>query len=233
MRRWSLAITLAFACGGDDGESGATTLAPDEPPVEGTCPDDTGHGDGFVDCVDAFAPADGVDFGHDRLPDVVLGPPLAEAVGSGGMDVASLGCGGAITLAFDPPGIVDGDGVDLVVFENAFAVGEQTFAEPARVLVSEDGTAWHEFACAPAGDGTWPPDGCAGVEPVLATDAAEALDPGRSGGDAFDLADVGLDHARFVRLVDVTLEHYGEDEWCAGAAGGFDLDAVAAIGGAG
>lgn len=229
--RCALVLVVA-SCGGDDHAASASTHAVDEPPVTGSCPADSERGDAFADCVDAFAPVEPATHGHDAMPDIVLGPPIAGPAGAGSTDTASLGCGGSITLAFDPPGIVDVDGVDLVVFENAFAVGDETFAEPARVLVSDDGVAWLEFACSPSGTGEWPPLGCAGVEPVRATDSASALDPSRSGGDGFDLADVGLERARFVRLVDVTREHYGDDEWCAGAAGGFDLDAVAAPGGA-
>jgi hypothetical protein len=225
------AFVLAIAsCGGDDDDA-ATTQAVDEPPVTGVCPPDSDRGDAFADCVESFAPAEPASFGHDEMPEIVLGPPVPSPAGAGSTDIASLGCGGSITLAFDPPGVVDIDGVDLVVFENAFAVGDETFAEPARVLVSEDGVAWRELACSPSGDGEWPPDGCAGVEPARATDAESALDPARSGGDGFDLADVGLERARYVRLVDVTREHYGDDMWCGGAGGGFDLDAIAAPGG--
>lgn len=232
MRAAWLVLACALACGGDDGEAG-TTLVDGEPPVVGGCPADADRDDAFADCVDAFVPADGVSYGHDEMPDVVLGPPVPGPSGSGSTDTASLGCGGSITLAFDPPGIVDVPGVDFVVFENAFDVNDETFVEPARVLVSDDGVAWYGRPCAPDGTGEWPPPaGCAGVEPVTATDAASALDPERSGGDAFDLDDLGLDHARFVRLVDVTREHYGHEMWCAGAGGGFDLDAVAAYGGA-
>lgn len=232
MRRIAVVLAGALACGGDDGEA-ATTLVDDAPPVEGECSVDSGHDDAFADCVDAFVPAAGASYGHDEMPDIVLGPPVAGPSGNGSTDIASLGCGGSITLAFDPPGIVDGPGDDFVVFENAFTVGDETFAEPARVLVSDDGVAWHEAPCEPDGTGEWPPpSGCAGVEPVRATDAATAIDRERSGGDAFDLGDLGLAHARFVRLVDVTREHYGDEMWCAGAGGGFDLDAVAAYGGA-
>jgi hypothetical protein len=213
------------ACAADE----ATKAGPgfDDSPIAGAC-EPTGNDDPYADCIDAFEPADGVGFGHDALPDVVLGPPHAGAAGAGSMDVASLGCGGRITLVFDAPAIVDGPGPDLLVFENPFRTGDETFAEPARVLVSDDGVAWAAFDCDVAGDGTWPPTGCAGIEPVLA-DGDPATDPAVAGGDAFDLADVGLAQARYVRLVDVTEEHYGDSMWCGGDGGGFDLDAVAAV----
>ena len=139
------------------------------------------------------------------------------------MDVASLGCGGSITLAFDAPGVVDGPGDDLIVYENPFAVGDTTFAEPARVLVSEDGEDWRAFACELTGVGDWPPQGCAGIT------AVRSVDGDIDGGDGFDLADVGLEHARYVRLVDVSSAYYGSEVWCTGAPGGFDLDAVEAV----
>src|SRR5690554_4483123 len=62
----------------------------------------------YADEVVTFDPAEGTSFGHDRLPEIVLGPP------GGFFDVASLGCGGEIVLRFDEPGIVDGPGVDLI-----------------------------------------------------------------------------------------------------------------------
>ncbi len=224
MRRLVLALGLA-ACGEDD--DALSTAGLDMSPVEGVCAQGDGD-DPYADCVESFVPAEGVAFGHDAMPDIVLGPPHGGPAGAGSMDVASLGCAGRITLAFDPPAIVDGPGPDFLVFENAFRTGEETFAEPARVLVSDDGEQWAAFDCIVDGAGTWPPSGCAGIEPVLA-EGDPATDPATAGGDAFDLADAGLARARFVRLVDVTEEHYGDRKWCEGDAGGFDLDAVAAV----
>jgi hypothetical protein len=69
------------------------------------------------------------------------------------------------------------------------------------------------------------------VTPTAAdVDESTAADPQRSGGDAFDLADVGLQRVQYVRLVDLTEAYYGDSMWCGGAAGGFDLDAIAARG---
>ena len=185
--------------------------------------------DPFADCVEDFAPTDMVGFGHDRMPEIVLGPPQ----GPPGLDVASLGCGGRITLFFEEPGIVDGPGPDFIVFENPFFYGSNgiTFAEPARVLVSDDGEHWAAFDCdVSGGEAAWPPSGCAGVTPVLAGEDDDFVtDPQRAGGDAFDLADVGLERARWVRLVDLTQEYYGHRMWCDGHAGGFDLDAIAVV----
>ncbi|MBX7077607.1 MAG: hypothetical protein K1X88_00385 [Nannocystaceae bacterium] len=171
--------------------------------------------------MEAAAPAS---FGHDALPDIVLGPPAPTGAG-GSLDVASLGCGGRVTLGFAGAGIVDGDGDDVIVFENAFATADGSFAEPAQVLVSDDGETWFAFDCDAAGDA----DGCAGVTPTAAHDADDASVVARAGGDAFDLAAVGLTHARWLRLVDRTREHWPDGMWCEGAAAGFDLDAIAAV----
>ena len=119
-------------------------------------------------------------------------------------------------------GIVDGPGADFIVFENPFEAGQTTFSEPAEVSVSDDLQTWHTFPCEVDGTGTWPATGCAGVHPVLADsmNGIDATNPQTAGGDAFDLADVGLSHAWFVRLVDVTEDYYGNTTWCGGAAGG-------------
>jgi hypothetical protein len=53
----------------------------------------------------------------------------------------------------------------------------------------------------------------------------DPTDPAVAGGDAFDLAEVGLPRARFVRIRDGGTSDY------AGVSGGFDLDAVAVVNG--
>lgn len=209
-------------------DTGAGDQGLDDSPVEGVCAAQGAAPDPFADCIESFAPADGVSFGHAGLPDVVLGSPVGAP--GGGTHVASLGCSGRITVFFDDPIITDGPGPDFIVFENPFAFGQETFTEPARVSVSDDGVTWFAFDCDLTQDESWPPTGCAGVTPVLATPGnGLATDPALAGGDAFDLADVGLDQARYVRLVDVSEAYYGNQTWCGGAAGGFDLDAVAIV----
>lgn len=224
-----LVLVLATACGEPSGglDDGHAAV---EDACEGMAVDEDADDaeDPWADCVEAFEPAEGVSYGHDMLPEIVLGPPVGGGELVGGTDVVSLGCGGSITLGFREPWPVDGPGPDLVVFENAFRAGEITFVEPGQVLVSDDGEDWHAFECAPA-EGAEPPPGCAGLRSVLAAEPGEEIDPAAAGGDAFDLADVGLAEARWVRIVDRTAEHYGSQTWCLGAGGGFDLDAVAAV----
>jgi hypothetical protein len=122
----------------------------------------------------------------------------------------------------------------------------QIFAEPGIVEVSADGTTWFAFPydgdALAAAAGTEIDRathsalaGTAGITPTftgnwIVPDDVTTWDPGGpggvsgAGGDAFDLATVGLDEARFVRVTDANL-HNGPS----GMAEGFDLDAVVAL----
>ena len=53
-----------------------------------------------------------------------------------------------------------------------------------------------------------------------------ALDPTKAGGDPYDLADIGVTHARYVRIHDKTTERCTSQ---GPNTNGFDLDAVAAV----
>lgn len=170
----------------------------------------------FAEAVVRFAPGEGAGFGADRMPDIVLGPPLGAGPKAGSLDVVSLGREGEIVL--DLGGFFDGDGVDLIVFENPFP----GWLEPGVVGVSGDGEVWAEWTC-DAGVEGFP--GCAGVTPVLShpENGLDPFDLAAAGGDGFDLAELGLTEARYVRVRDTGFNDY------AGEAGGFDLDAVAAV----
>lgn len=165
----------------------------------------------------------GAGFGQDRFPQVVLGPPEGGGESSGSLDVLSLGRDGVIELEFTDLVAVDGPGVDLLVFENPFG----TFFETGIVAVSDDGVDWREFPCASADvDGGYP--GCAGARVVFGNPSMgiSATDPSVAGGDGFDLAQVGLTRARFVRVKDS-----GANRFYGPPGGGFDLDAVAVVNG--
>lgn len=175
----------------------------------------------------SFTPGPGAGFGQERLPDVVTGPPAGKGTAQASTDVLSLGVGGEIVLGFGDLSIVDEAGPDFVVFENPFWIGNDPmnpFAELGEVSVSSDGVTWHTFTCDLKGNGSglWP--GCAGFSPTLEYDAFSLLpiDLGQSGGDGFDLADLGLSEVRFVRIVD--LASSGDMP-----SAGFDLDAVGLI----
>lgn len=171
----------------------------------------------WADRVVSFTPGVGAGFGQDAFPQVVLGAPRGQGASSGSLDVLSLGREGVITLEFTDLVVVDGPGVDLLVFENAFS----GFVETGVVAVSDDGVDWRAFAC----DGG---TGCAGVNPVFShpDNGISGTDPGVAGGDAFDLADVGLQRARFVRITDS-----GANRFYAPPGGGFDLDALSVVNG--
>lgn len=138
-------------------------------------------------------------------------------------EVCSLGLDGSITLGLRRAVIVDLPGPDFTVFENAFMFGTRTFAEPGRVEVSRDGITWYAF----------PFDslalrGCAGVTP---TTGLNVFNPEISGGDAFDLATVGIDSVRWIRITDVTriILNNSSHPFYDPTLSGFDLDAVIAV----
>ena len=202
---------------GSGGDSGSAELPP---PV-------VLEGAFYAESVESFEPGRAAGYNQDKLPDIVLGPPHSKK-GEGSLDVLSLGSGGEIVLGFGSGGIADGPGPDFVVFENPFWPGgdpSQVFAELAEVSVSDDGETWHAFTCDAAGDGAGHFVGCAGFTPTAEFDPKTLvpLDPEKSGGDAFDLAELGLQRARFVKLRDLKTLPAG------GNTSGFDLDAVCVI----
>jgi hypothetical protein len=161
------------------------------------------------------------------MPQIVLGPPRGAGETSGSLHVVSLGVGGSIVLELGTP-VVDGPGVDLLVFENAFRSGRIRFVEPGIVSVGPEPESLSEFPCEAGQAPEYP--GCAGTEPVHANAEQAEIDPtepDRAGGDGFDLADLGVPRARFVRIEDA-----GAERGMGGDTAGFDLDAVAVIHGA-
>jgi hypothetical protein len=71
-------------------------------------------------------------------------------------------------------------------------------------------------------------EGCAGVTPVYSSpdNGISSTDPAVAGGDGFDLADLGISRARFVRVRDSGRNGSGAP------GGGFDLDAISVVNGA-
>lgn len=182
--------------------------------------------DRFATQVVSFTPGPCAGFGADEMPGVVLGPPAGAPAGQGSTDVVSLGTGGEIVLSFAPNALVDGPGVDLLVFENAFVVagGTQTFAEAGEVSVSDDGETWTTFPCT-ATAAPW--GACAGWHTVAQPGpGVSPVDPAQIGGDPFDLADIGVTRAQFVRIRDKTSQRCTSQ---GPTTNGFDLDAIAAV----
>ena len=209
MRRTLPRALAAYACGAPVSESSDAGVTAGGP---------------FATSVTIFTPGEAAGFGQSAMPGVVLGPPRGSGANAGSLDVVSLGRGGSIVLAFDHD-IVDGSGPDFIVFENAFVVDDQTaFREAGIVAASDDGVTFVEWPCAADDEaGRFP--GCAGVNPTLSSpsNGIDPADVSRAGGDAFDLADVGLARARYVRINDGGNNRYGAP------SGGFDLDAIAVI----
>jgi hypothetical protein len=174
----------------------------------------------------SFTQGDGGGFGADRLPAILEGPPNGGGCCYGGTDVLSLGNGGEIVIGFDEE-IVDGDGNDFVVFENAFRIANDPaniFTELGEVAVSEDGVTWTTFPCDPKGN--FPYGTCAGWNPVNATpdEPVDVTASAKAGGDGFDLATIGVKRAKLVRIRDLRSNRPAQM-----GMGGFDLDAIAVL----
>ncbi len=187
-------------------------------------------GDPFVDRVVEFKKGQGGGFNEAKLPDIVLGCPHGTGETIGGSHVLSLGREGSITLEFVDNEVIDGEGVDLLIFENSIKPAPNTGAvnpgyDLAKVEVSEDGVTWKTFAF-----DTGTRKGCAGHLPVYSnpdTDEGRDIsptDPTKAGGEGFDIAELGLTVIRFVRITDLGLSALGGK-----TTQGFDLDAVAAV----
>ncbi len=163
----------------------------------------------FATRIVEFAPGDG----HEFFPDstLALGGPRGATVGSGSLDVVSLGVQGELVLGFAPgEALTDRPGEDLIVFENAILTsGTHHFAELVRVGVSTNGVdyaffpTWCGLTAPPVQDPYLPIDvtqvsGFAGVTPVLADvggpsepgNSVNPFDPAAAGGDAFDLTEL-------------------------------------------
>ena len=253
---------LLGGCGGGaaparDGDAG---LPPLIPPVDGqvegqvdgarTGPDasaDSGswdsadsvhmvHGEGgpsrFITNVISFTPGTCAGFGQTAMPKVVCGPPVGGGTNAGSTDVVSLGGGGEIIVSFTPNAIVDGPGVDFIVFENPFVIDGSgaIYAEPGEVSVSDDLVHWVTFPCTDATQE--PPYGqCGGWHPVLSKpgNGISPFDVARAGGDAFDLADLGVEQARYVRIRNIVASEACPDAGYIPKTNGFDLDAIAIV----
>jgi hypothetical protein len=198
-----------------------------------TAEGDAARVDRFVTKVVSFTPGPCAGYGAARMPAVVLGPPVGAGDAQGGTDVVSLGTGGEIVVSFEPNAIVDGPGVDLLVFENAFFAGGDAHAVAAdrgEVSVSDDGLTWTTFPCTAT---AYPYGACAGWHPVYSSpmngisplDAK--VDANGAGGDPFDLHDVGVTRARFVRVRDLSVQTCSSESKI--TTNGFDLDAMAII----
>lgn len=218
----------------------------------------------FPDRVADFTPGVNAGFGQEFFPDNVLGPPEGtlnpQVPNDNPQDILSLGTGGTITFEFNTHRVIDLPGPDFTVFENPVQpinFPEQSFVDSAIVSVSADGETWHTFpvdmvSSAPATIALKSNYiGFAGVQPTYSSTAngISPFDPTVSGGDQFDLADLGIPAIRFIKITDTgdarhlpttdidgdVIYDYGNlidpdpTRPALGIAAGFDIDAIAAI----
>ncbi|MBI2345446.1 MAG: hypothetical protein HYV03_00850 [Deltaproteobacteria bacterium] len=182
--------------------------------------------DAYADLVTSFTKGSGGGFGlgpAGKEYENVLGPPTGGNLYVGSTDVLSLGCGGEIVIEMNDFWIADGPGADFIVFENPFyCLGTTKIGWPdiGAVGVSNDGVSFVEFTCtikaAKNASGLCPYTpahfpGCAGTQPVE--------------GNAFDLANIKMTTARFVRIRDVSCNGQTSQK------AGFDLDAISVVNG--
>jgi hypothetical protein len=166
---------------------------------------------------------------------------------------ASKSGGGSIVLEFTNNIIESGNGLDFTLFENVFFITndpKRRFMEPAIVEVALHEDEWHRFPCRVqiAADGSidlkQPTYYTSGFTGVNATTGDDPTDPTRSGGDSFDLANLGrpdLTWIRFIRIIatgdlvlrdstGIPISHTSENSALNGrASSGFDLDAASAV----
>ena len=141
--------------------------------------------------------------------------------GSGSMDVFSLGyrpgLDDTLTVRWSGARVADGDGDDLMVFENPFRYADDAwFMDLVIVEVSPDGESWAAFPVdyvAPD-ESVYIPDrslwqGFAGRTPVWLHEDTFAVDPffpKMAGGDGFDFAALPEGEVRDAILRDGALE---------------------------
>ena len=183
----------------------------------------------LCDTVAAFVPGSGQHTGQGAtfFPRNVFTGPAPTARGdvpsTDPREICSLGLGGSITVGLRTRVIVDREGTDLTIFENAFFYnGGRVFAEPARIELSKDGFSWIKI---PFDSLTL--SGLAGLSPTL---DPEASNPTTCGGTALDLAAIGIDSVRWIRLTDVTryILNNPASQFYDPTLSGFDLDVVVA-----
>jgi hypothetical protein len=183
--------------------------------------------------VHTFVPGSGQTVGQEPeyYPANVLGLPDTTArrnvPATDPHQILSLGYGGEIVLRFAEP-IVDGPGPDFTVFENAFyyTLGgrEKIYAEPAEVSVSRNGVSFAAYSYDPQ-----TLEGLAGTRPTYGDQ--NPYDPRVSGGNSFDLAELGIDSVLYIKIRDVVsiiVNNVSHPYWDP-TLSGFDLDAVLAL----
>ena len=179
-------------------------------------------------------------FGPETSP-AFQDPERALGEASGGVfDVMSLGRGGEVTYAFDPP-VANGPGPDFAIFENSFS---DLFLELARVEVSTDGDIFVPLPHAYLGDS--PVGGFGEHDPSQIFGLAGKYRAGY--GTPFDLSTLAwhvetqrgvldLSAIHFIRIIDIigdgrerdSFDQIIYDPYPTEGSAGFDLDALGVL----
>lgn len=182
-----------------------------------------------IDTVYSFVPGTGQNNGQDAkyFPANIFGLPSTAAREYVPIvtpdQICSIGMNGVIIVGFKNGILLNKEGADFTIFENAFRHASlgRVYAEPAAIAVSQDGITFVEF---PFDSSSLA--GCAGVTPTYGD--VDPCTPLASGGDSFDLATIGMDSVRYIRIRDVTSivrDNPAHPLWDP-TLSGFDLDAV-------
>ncbi len=185
-----------------------------------------------IDTVFSFKPGEGQNSGQssEYFPKNIFGLPDTLAredfQSSTPENILSLGLGGEIIVGFKDFVITDGPGSDFTIFENAFknpATGN-IFAEPGLVSVSQDGINFIDFPF-----DSLSLKGCAGITPTYGN--KNPFNPQESGGDKFDLADIGLNSIKYIKIKDICkmILDNPNHPFYDPIITGFDLDAVVGL----
>lgn len=186
----------------------------------------------FLNADDFVTPNYGTNAGYGADPNTVFPQIVWGYPQTGGTHVVSLGGGGTLLIQLNNYIVANGRGVDFTIFENA--VESETygdFPERAQISVSEDGINFTPFPC-DAFDPSEVFAGCAGVKEVNAME--NPFDPSVSGGDQFDLSDIGVSYAKYILIEDMNTCVSGDISYprCTTAGTqGFDLDALVILNG--
>ena len=182
-----------------------------------------------INHVFSFIPGEGQNLGQGEefypanifgIPSRIASDVVAEASES---EVLSFGFGGEIIIGNSDNLIIDGEGADFTIFENVFKnpINGRLFKEPAIVSVSKDGVNYTEFPYEFSSL-----EGCAGTHPTFGS--ADYCDSKVSGGDSFDLSEIGMDSIRYIKIKDITdqVKANQNHKYFDFSLSGFDLDAL-------
>ncbi|MBQ6268602.1 MAG: T9SS type A sorting domain-containing protein [Bacteroidetes bacterium] len=189
----------------------------------------------FIDTVYSVNWGSSQNFGRSEkyFPMNIFGPPSSTATkyvpAATEDEVCSLGKGGEIIVGCKNHYIVNGEGVDFIIFENVLVntANTKVFVEPAIISVSQDGENFVEF---PFNSNTF--EGLAGLN--WTNGGADPFDYSVSGGDGFDLSILGLDTISYIKIKDTaliasTLDKSHRYYSPIGMLSGFDLDAISIV----